>query len=354
MPANHSLVSVLAAAVTAGLCAAPGAGSLDLADSPDLHVAVPAGWNVTEKPADPRGVRTYEFRPADGTNEVVLVSAFSAHGQRARDWVDHGSREAASTSVERTLAVESMCPGKDGGYYFSATDRAPEPNGYRYLTQGALVHANHAVTFTALTNGDKDAQKGKLLDMLRGLACDGAPAAQSRPAERTSTAPADPGAPPREAAARRATGDASGLDLDLRPADAPWVAHVSLPGFALDFRHGLQVGGEMFQGSNHATGVVVSAFAMHQDDSPSSEECRKRIWIAHDAKSTKRPDVELDTASHGDWAIGEMTMSVGELRDRNWNAYLGLENGCFEVHISSITGADDALFYAVLDGVTIR
>ncbi|HTO07935.1 MAG TPA: hypothetical protein VMR86_12865 [Myxococcota bacterium] len=124
----------------------------DLADSADLRVEVPAGWSVTAKPVDARGVHTYELRPSDGTREIVLVSAFDAHHQRARSWVEGSSRSAPTQSVEGTLAVESMCPGKDGGYY-----RAPEPDGYRYMTQVALVHLNHAVT----------------------LACDGAPPAAS-------------------------------------------------------------------------------------------------------------------------------------------------------------------------------
>jgi hypothetical protein len=348
MPANHSLVSVLMSAVTAGLCASHGGGILDLADSPDLRIEVPAGWNVTEKPVDPRGVHTYEFRPVDGKNEVVLVSAFSAHNQRAHDWVEHGSRSAAAQSVEGKLAVESMCPGKDGGYYFSATDRAPEPDGYRYMTQGALVHQNHAVTFTAFTNGDRDAQKAKLLDMLRGLACNGAPPETLAPAQRASAAaPARPGTAP---------AGGPGLDLELRPAvDASWAAHVSLPGFALDFQHPLKTGGEMFQAHNDATGLVVSAFAMPQDDSPTSEECRRRIWSGHDTTRAKTPGgVVLDTSTHGDWAIGEMTISVGDMHDRNWNAFQGLESGCFEVHISSITAPDESGFADVLDRVTIR
>jgi len=66
------------------------------------------------------------------------------------------------------------------------------------------------------------------------------------------------------------------------------------------------------------------------------------------------PMADIDTASHGDWAIGKMTISVGDRHDRNWNAFLGLENGCFEVHISSITLPDDGPFYEVLDGFTIR
>jgi hypothetical protein len=347
MAANPSLVSVLLAAVTAGLCAGPAGSSLDLDGSLELRVEVPAGWKVTEKPVDARGVHTYELRPSDGTNEVVLVSAFDARNQRARGWVEHSSRSAAARSVEARLDVVSMCPGKDGGYYFSATDRAPEPDGYRYMTEGALVHGSHAVTFTALTNGDHEGQKAKLLTMLRGLACDGAPPEAPRPAERASTAPA-----PRAEVAPRG---GPGLDVELRPAvDASWAAHVHLPGFAMNFQHGLEMGGEMFQASNDSEGVVMSAFAMPQDDSPSAEECRKRIWAGHGTTRSKQPGVMLDTANHGDWAIGKMTMTVEGMRDRNWNAYLGLENGCFEVHISSITGASDEAFYAVLDGVTIR
>jgi len=69
------------AAVTAGLCAPRGGQTLQLGDSPDMRIEVPAIWKVSEKPPDARGVRAWELRPADGSNEIVLVNAFDAHGR---------------------------------------------------------------------------------------------------------------------------------------------------------------------------------------------------------------------------------------------------------------------------------
>ena len=43
------------------------------------------------------------------------------------------------------------------GFYFCATDRAPKPGEYKYLTQGTIRVGELLVTFTILTN---DGQAG--------------------------------------------------------------------------------------------------------------------------------------------------------------------------------------------------
>jgi hypothetical protein len=46
---------------------------------------------------------------------------------------------------------------------FSATDRAPEPGGYLYMTQGAAAVGDLLVPFTILTNaGQKETVRGAL------------------------------------------------------------------------------------------------------------------------------------------------------------------------------------------------
>ncbi|MEK7735071.1 MAG: hypothetical protein AAB329_06480, partial [Pseudomonadota bacterium] len=49
------------------------------------------------------------------------------------------------------------------GYYYAATDKAPKPGEYKYLTQGILRVDNLLVTFTILTN---DGQQDVVADAL--------------------------------------------------------------------------------------------------------------------------------------------------------------------------------------------
>jgi hypothetical protein len=57
-------------------------------------------------------------------------------------------------AVERELPVVEFSGPSGFGAYFSATDRAPEPDGYKYLTQGMLAMGEVRVTFTVLVNGE--------------------------------------------------------------------------------------------------------------------------------------------------------------------------------------------------------
>jgi hypothetical protein len=87
--------------------------------------------------------------PADGklpASEVEL--------QRV---VDVGVNAAQPRAIETQLVIREV-PGMPGrGFYFVATDRQPEPNGYSRMTQGAARVGELTVTFTILTNsGQKD------------------------------------------------------------------------------------------------------------------------------------------------------------------------------------------------------
>ena len=61
------------------------------------------------------------------------------------------------------LSVNELTGTSGVGYYFSATDRAPAPGEYRYMTQGMISVGALAVTFTILTN---DGQSGVVDDAL--------------------------------------------------------------------------------------------------------------------------------------------------------------------------------------------
>ncbi len=53
------------------------------------------------------------------------------------------------------------------GYYFFATDRAPAPGEWKYLTQGAVQVGAIALTFTILTNDGQEADAKAALELIR-------------------------------------------------------------------------------------------------------------------------------------------------------------------------------------------
>ncbi|MES2609034.1 MAG: hypothetical protein V4679_02285 [Pseudomonadota bacterium] len=86
-----------------------------------------------------------------------------------RGLVQAGATRAQPKAVESDLPLKDLgAPGKTG-YYFSATDRAPEPDGYKHLTQGMLGMNELRVTFTVLVNGAPQEPTAQALELLRSL-----------------------------------------------------------------------------------------------------------------------------------------------------------------------------------------
>ncbi|HEY7676568.1 MAG TPA: hypothetical protein VIG69_05830, partial [Candidatus Methylomirabilis sp.] len=66
-----------------------------------------------------------------------------------------------------TIEVRELQGVAARGYYFSATDRAPKPGEYKFMTQGMLRVGSLLVTFTILTNDGQGNIVADALAMLR-------------------------------------------------------------------------------------------------------------------------------------------------------------------------------------------
>ncbi|WP_298212941.1 hypothetical protein [Acidovorax sp.] len=96
-------------------------------------------------------------------------SAPSPTADELRGLVQAGATRVQPKAVESELPLKNLgAPGKTG-YYFSATDRAPEPDGYQHLTQGVLGMNELRVTFTVLVNGAPQEPTAQALELLRSL-----------------------------------------------------------------------------------------------------------------------------------------------------------------------------------------
>jgi hypothetical protein len=104
------------------------------------------------------------LRPAKGDQFIISIIPFwkesedapSITDAAARRMVERAADKAQPNAVEKNLKIVELQGSAGRGYYFSATDKAPEPGDYKFLTQGILLVGELAVTFTVLT---KDGQK---------------------------------------------------------------------------------------------------------------------------------------------------------------------------------------------------
>lgn len=137
----------------------------------DLVFSMPDGWRSTTRSGP---VPTVSLTPASGAAFQVLVSPLVATDGRLaaaspdaiRHFVESAANEAKAQSVERSLPIQSFGSAQVQGNYFSATDRAPKPGEFKYLSQGAMSVSGLPVGFTILSNDKPQAAVEPALRML--------------------------------------------------------------------------------------------------------------------------------------------------------------------------------------------
>jgi hypothetical protein len=140
-------------------------------------LSVPDDWRQSIEQANPDVPPTVTFTPAAGRGFEILITpiwpgipnAPTISQGALREQVRRAADAAQPQAVERELAVVDFSGASGYGAYFSATDRAPEPDGYKHLTQGMLAAADLRVTFTILVNGNPAAIVQQALTTLRTM-----------------------------------------------------------------------------------------------------------------------------------------------------------------------------------------
>jgi hypothetical protein len=163
---------ILTAILALPILAAAGDVRVSLPGSGALVLPAPEGWRSLEQPGP---VRTVAFTPANGNAFEVLVSPLVRPGAPVpqsdftslRRMVQSAANNALSQSVEKSLPLQDLRSASVEGSYFSATDRAPKPGEFKYMTQGAVAVQGLPVSFTILSNGDPKLAVEPALQMLR-------------------------------------------------------------------------------------------------------------------------------------------------------------------------------------------
>jgi hypothetical protein len=167
---------VIALCVAATAVALAGSSRVfELPDHGTLTLIVPDGWmDKVNHPAN-RLPPTMLLRPgAAGSGEVLITAVWPippatkiSDEATLRSEVAVAAKKAASQSVEGTLSLQDLKGIEGRGFYFSATDRAPSPGEYKYLTQGIVRVGEIALAFTILTNDGQEAVVKAALEMLQ-------------------------------------------------------------------------------------------------------------------------------------------------------------------------------------------
>jgi hypothetical protein len=148
-----------------------------LPDHGTLIVAAPASWGDRVSQPPGRLPPTLKFSPKTGRPFKVLVTPLWGSAGRTlsldsagiRKEVEDTAAEAQSSAVEKVLEVKALKGAGGAGWYFSATDRAPKPGEFKFMTQGIVPAGDLQIAFTILTNDGQSAAIKVALRLVQGI-----------------------------------------------------------------------------------------------------------------------------------------------------------------------------------------
>ncbi len=141
-----------------------------------LELNVPTSWKgEAPKPQD-NMPPTIIFNPAKGNDfQVMITVMWSKTGdknfnnpQNVRTLVEKNGRVLQPNAAEGKIELQEIKGVSHTGYYFSITDKAPNPGEYRYMTRGSIGVGNLLLNFTILHRVKDSQVLGDALSVLRG------------------------------------------------------------------------------------------------------------------------------------------------------------------------------------------
>ncbi len=150
---------------------------ISIPDRDDLVLSIPAGWKTEVHSSRPDLPPTIGMTSGKQNEVMILITpawpASAAAGppgaEEIRKLVQDAADAVKSRAVESTLPLNELDAPGMLGFYVTATDREPEPDGFKYLTQGAIGFGELRVTFTILLNGEPKVVTEQALQVLRNM-----------------------------------------------------------------------------------------------------------------------------------------------------------------------------------------
>jgi hypothetical protein len=127
-------------------------------DRGTLELNVPTLWRgEVHKPRE-NMPPTIIFNPSKGNDFQVMISVLWGKTgdqgfnspDKARTIVEKDGQKLLPNTAEGKIVLQEIKGVSHSGYYFSVTDKAPNPGEYRYMTRGAIGVGNLLLNFTIL------------------------------------------------------------------------------------------------------------------------------------------------------------------------------------------------------------
>jgi len=140
-----------------------------------FELKVPITWHArvtrTTKPVPPQ----IEFAARKGAPFIMTVTPIwqtattqlPTNKEELRKRVEYAVGGIQPFAVETKINLIELEGASGPGFYFSATDQAPLPGGYKFMNKGALLVNDLTVMFTLLTNEGQEAIVRQALGMLQ-------------------------------------------------------------------------------------------------------------------------------------------------------------------------------------------
>jgi hypothetical protein len=139
---------------------------------------VPAGWSSELRPSANQLPPTLHLTAGTGagaaTGEVLITPVWPVPPANVtmdeatlRAKVSDAAKQTELRSTEGTLVIREVSNSGAKGFYYAATDRAPKPGEYQFLTQGMIPVGDIALAFTVLSNDRDGATARAALDLLK-------------------------------------------------------------------------------------------------------------------------------------------------------------------------------------------
>lgn len=146
-----------------------------VSDKGRIQLNVPVSWTDQFQQANSYMPPTIFLSQKSGASWKALITPIGSikkdncalSADEIRNQVKQSANQAASQAVEKSIDVIELKGVSGSGYYFSATDRAPKPGGFKHLTQGIIPVGELLVSFTILTNEGQQKAVTEVLSVLK-------------------------------------------------------------------------------------------------------------------------------------------------------------------------------------------
>jgi hypothetical protein len=166
-------------AVSWPLSALEASSHIALPGGDELWLTIPAAWNQKFESPKENMPPSVSLTPQQGPSFNVIITPLSgtavgaamSDDNRMRAIVTSASRNLLAKSVEMAIPVHDLTGPSAHGFYFFATDRAPAPGEWKYLTQGMINIDGAPFAFSILTNDGQEAVAKAALELIRNASC---------------------------------------------------------------------------------------------------------------------------------------------------------------------------------------